>query len=296
MGKRRIVRFEKNGTQTSLADNYEGKKFNSPNDLVVKSDGAIFFTDPDFNIPQGQQKELSFNGIYRISPSGNIQFLDKLALPNGICFSLDETKLYVNDSQEHKIYVWDVVNDSTITNKKLFFTIPIFFGYADGMKIDTSGNIYCTCSNAVWIISPAGEQIGKIELPVNNSASNCTWGDNDRKTLFITAGKSVYKIRPLLTGIKNQSSTLPEKILLYQNYPNPFNPTTSINYSLPKKSYISLKVFNLLGKEVKTLYEGIREAGDYTSTFSGKRLSSGVYYYRLESENFNGTKKLLIIK
>src|SRR5690606_36727148 len=114
-GKRRIVRCVKDGSQTALADKYGGKRWNSPNDLVVKSDGAIFFTDPDFNIPGGQQnKELSFNGIYRISPTGKVQLLDSLALPNGICFSPDETKLYVNDPQAHIIYVWDVVNDSTI--------------------------------------------------------------------------------------------------------------------------------------------------------------------------------------
>ncbi|MCW8848979.1 MAG: SMP-30/gluconolactonase/LRE family protein [Melioribacteraceae bacterium] len=296
MGLRRIVRFESDGSQTSLADNYEGKKLNSPNDLIVKSDGSIFFTDPDFNIPQGQKKELDFNGIYRISPSGNLQLLDKLALPNGICFSPDESKLYVNDSQAHKIYVWDVVDDSTITNKKLFFTVPIIFGYADGMKIDSAGNIYCTCSSSVWVISPSGDQLGKIDLPANVSASNCTWGDTDRKTLFITAGKSVYKIRPLITGIKKHITTWPEKIKLFQNYPNPFNPETNINYSLPEKSYVSLKVFDVLGKEVKTLYEGLREPGDYTLKFNGMSLASGVYYYMLESEKYSDSKKMIIIK
>ncbi|MCB0753919.1 MAG: SMP-30/gluconolactonase/LRE family protein [Ignavibacteriae bacterium] len=183
-----------------------------------------------------------------------------------------------------------MVNDSTITNKKLFFTIPIFFGYADGMKIDTSGNIYCTCSNAVWIISPAGEQIGKIELPVNKSASNCTWGDNDRKTLFITAGKSVYKIRPLLTGIKNQSSTLPEKILLYQNYPNPFNPSTSISFNIATNGLVKLNIYDSIGKLVKTLVNDKNAAGNYSVMWNGKdnsgnNVSNGVYYYRLSFSN-----------
>ncbi|MBK8946148.1 MAG: SMP-30/gluconolactonase/LRE family protein [Ignavibacteriae bacterium] len=295
MGKRRIVRFENDGTQTSLADNYEGKKFNSPNDLVVKSDGSIFFTDPDFNIPNGQKKELSFNGIYRISPIGKLQLLSTLTLPNGICFSPDESKLYVNDSQAHKIYVWDVVDDSTITNKKLFFTIPVN-GYADGMKTDTLGNIYCTCSSAVWVISPNGEQIGKINLPTNVSASNCTWGDFDRKTLFITAGKSVYKTRPILTSLNGQNSVIPTKIMLYQNYPNPFNPTTKIKYNIPKFSYVTLKIFNLLGNEVKTLQKGFLQPGSYSVTVNSEGLPSGIYFYRLDTEDNSLIKKLVILK
>ncbi|MFZ1288598.1 MAG: SMP-30/gluconolactonase/LRE family protein [Melioribacteraceae bacterium] len=295
MGLRRIVRFEKDGSQTSIADKYEGKRFSSPNDLVVKSDGSIFFTDPDFNIPVGQKKELSFNGIYRISKNGNLQLLATLALPNGICFSPNETKLYVNDSQAHKIYVWDVVDDSTITNKKLFFTIPVN-GYADGMKTDSSGNIYCTCSSAVWVISPDCEQIGKINLPSNVSASNCAWGEDDRKTLFITAGKSVYKTRPIITGIDEQSSVIPNKIKLYQNYPNPFNPTTNIKYSIPQNGFVTLKLFDVLGEEIKTLQNRFLQQGNYSIALNSKGLSSGVYFYRLELENYTETKKLIITK
>jgi gluconolactonase len=297
MGLRRIVRFEDNGTQISLADHYDGKKLNSPNDLVVKSDGSIFFTDPDFNIPGGwRNKELSFNGIYRISPKGELQLLTtSLALPNGICFSPDETKLYVNDSQVHKIYVWDVVDDSTIANKKLLYTIPVT-GYAVGMKIDADGNIYCTCSSAVWVISPSGEQLGKIDLPPNASASNCAWGDADKKTLFITAGTSVYKIRPLLSAIEQHNSILPEKFNLFQNYPNPFNPTTKIEYSIPVFSHVSLKVYNSLGQAVAVLFEDHQQAGRYVAKFDALGLTSGVYVYRLQSGNVYFTKKFILLK
>lgn len=295
MGKRRIVRFNKDGTQTSLADHYNNKKLNCPNDLVIKSDGSIFFTDPDFNIPAGQQKELSFNGIYRISPKGILQLIETLALPNGICFSPDETKLYVNDSQAHKIYVWDVVDDSIIVNKKLLFTIPVF-GYADGMKTDSIGNIYCTCSNAVWIISPSGEQLGKINLPENVSASNCAWGESDKKTLFITAGKSVYKIKPAITKIDEHKLSNNNKFVLYQNYPNPFNPITNIDFEIPEQSFVSLKLFNLLGEEIKILKNGILQSGYHSVTVNSDGLSSGVYFYRVESENFTESKKIIINK
>lgn len=297
MGKRRIVRFEKDGSQTSLADKYDGKRLNSPNDLVVKSDGAIFFTDPDFNIPGGQQnKELSFNGIYRISPTGKVQLLDSLALPNGICFSPDETKLYVNDSQAHIIYVWDVVNDSTIINKKLFFDIPVMFGHADGMKTDEDGNIYATCSNAVWVISPGGELIGTIDLPSNVSASNCAWGEEDNKTLFITAGNSVYKVRPLLTSVNEQGSSLEKEFKLFQNYPNPFNPSTTIIYQLSITTNIVIKVFDLLGNELRTLVNEQKAPGTYEVKFDAGNLSSGVYYYKMYTDNFSASKKFLLIK
>jgi len=293
MGLRRIVRFEPDGSQTSLADHYDGKKFNSPNDLVVKSDGAIFFTDPDFNIPSGQSKELSFNGIYRISPSGVLQLLtSELALPNGICFSPDESKLYVNDSQVHKIYEWDVVDDSTITNKQLLYTIPVT-GYADGMKIDEDGNIYCTCSSAVWVILPSGEFLGRIDLPSSGSASNCAWGESDNKTLFITAGTSVYRVRPLVSAVGDHGSISPERFQLFQNYPNPFNPRTVISYQLAFNSKVTLKVYNLLGKEVTALVNEEKSAGEYRVVLDASGLSSGVYFYTLYAiSNENGTNFL----
>ena len=297
MGLRRVVRFEKDGSQTSLADSYDGKKLNSPNDLVIKSDGAIFFTDPDFNIPSGESKELNFNGIYRISPSGVLQLLtSSLTLPNGICFSPDESKLYVNDSQVHKIYVWDVVDDSTITNKKLLYTIPVPFGYADGMKIDEDGNIYCTCSSYVWVISPEGELIGKIDLPTSVSASNCAWGDDDNRTLFITAGNSVYRVRPFVTSINKEDSSLPKSFGLSQNYPNPFNPTTKITYSIPITSNVMITVYDVSGKEVVTIENCQKKAGTYTLLFNAEKLASGVYYYNLTANEFSSTKKFVILK
>ena len=296
MGLRRIVRFENDSSQTSLADTFEAKKFNSPNDLVVKSDGSIFFTDPDFNVPGGKQnKELSFNGIYRISPSGDLKLLASLTLPNGICFSPDEKKLYVNDSQAHKIYVWDVIDDSTIANKKLFFTIPVN-GYADGMKADADGNIYCTCSSAVWVISSTGEQIGKIDLPSNVSASNCAWGDSDLKTLFITAGTSVYRVRPFAISTNYNDSEGLKKFKLFQNYPNPFNPSTNISYSIPTNSQVVLKIYDALGKEIMTIENRERTAGTYVVPLNARYLASGVYYYKLTADDFSEVKKLVVIK
>jgi gluconolactonase len=191
-GLRRVARMESDGSQTSLADIYSGKKLNSPNDLALKSDGSIFFTDPPFNIPTGQHQELTFSGVFRISPAGDLQLLDSmLSLPNGICFSPDETKLYVNDSQKRIIYVWDVVDDSTVPNKNVFATITPD-GYADGMKTDNEGNLFCAGPLGVWVFSPEGKILDTILIP--GQTSNCNWGNKERNILFVTAGNNIYKI------------------------------------------------------------------------------------------------------
>jgi len=303
-GLRRVVRLESDGTQTSLADIYNGKKLNSPNDIVVKSDGGIFFTDPNFNIPQGQQQELPFQGIFRINPFGELQLLDStLNLPNGICFSLDESKLYVNDSQARIIYVWDVIGDSTIANKREFGRINPT-GYADGMKFDTEGNLFCTGPKGVWIYSADGTLVDTILVPIN--PSNCNWGDADRKTLYITAGTNLYRIRLTpTTGIHNEGSLL-EEFKLYQNYPNPFNPTTKISWQSAVSSWQTLKVYDVLGNEVTTIINEYRPAGNYEVEFSSDgssssgggsyNLPSGIYFYQLIAGDFTQTKKLVLLR
>jgi gluconolactonase len=308
MKLRRVSRQESNGTITPLASTFRGNKFNSPNDLVVKSDGSIFFTDPDFNVPAGQSKELAFKGVYRISPSGTVTLLDSVFdKPNGICFSPDESKLYVNESPQGQIYVWDVINDSTITNKTLLYDISVN-GYADGMKVDPDGNIYCTGPSGVWIVSPDGEYIDRIATPQNHNPSNCAWGDPDRKTLYITTGNGtsgsgfVYRIRLASgTGIGNQGSTLPDKFELYANYPNPFNPSTEIAYSIPKAGHVTLNVYTSTGQKVETLVDEFQNAGQHhctwdTSAHQGRQLATGTYLARLTSGDISKTIKLLLVK
>jgi gluconolactonase len=294
MELRRVARQEFNGTITPLASTYKGKKFNSPNDVVVKSDGAIFFTDPTFNIPLGQQQELPYAGIYSIDTSGNVTLLDStLNLPNGICFSPDETKLYVNNSQARIIYVWDVVDDSTIANKRQFAKINPT-GYADGMKTDPDGNIYCTGPQGVWIFSPEGTLLDTIHVP--GSPSNCNWGDADRKTLYITGGNSLYRIRlAAITGVKDHGS-IPVNYKLYQNYPNPFNPNTTIRFSLPKSGFTKLEIFNELGSKVEDLVDRYMARGSYNVVFNASDYASGIYYYKLASSNFTSTGKMVYLK
>ena len=295
MRLRRIARQELDGSISPLASLFRGKKFNSPNDLVVKSDGSIFFTDPDFNIPYPYNKELAFKGVYRISTSGSVKMLDStFDKPNGICFSPDEKKLYVNESPKCRIYVWDVVDDSTITNKKLFFQIPAS-GYADGMKVDSAGNVYCTGPTGVWIISPNGEYLDKIAVPDN--PSNCNWGDNDRKTLYITAGKSLYRIRlAAITGVDDHGELKRKSYKLYTNYPNPFNPSTIITFDLPVSQNVKLTVFDILGNETETLLNKYLSSGKHTITFNADAFPSGIYLYQLEAGNFVQSKKMILLR
>ncbi|MEL7036950.1 MAG: SMP-30/gluconolactonase/LRE family protein [Cyanobacteria bacterium J06592_8] len=199
---RRVSRTEADGEIVTIVSEYQGKKLNSPNDLAVKSDGSIYFTDPPYGI-KPEQKELGFYGVYRISPDGNLTLLvDDFVRPNGIAFSPDETRLYINDSQEGHIRVFEVQPDGSLTNGRIFATQkdPDKKGVPDGMKVDTQGNVYSTGPGGVWVFSPTGEKLGIIETP--ETAANIGWGDADYKTLYITASSGLYRIRLNIPGIQ----------------------------------------------------------------------------------------------
>ena len=198
---RKLTRTEKDGKVTVLAERYDNKLLNSPNDIAVKSDGSIYFTDPPYGIKK-EEEELGFYGIYRWE-NGNLTLLNKeMVRPNGIAFSPDEKKLYVSDSEKLHILVFDVKPDGTLSEGKVFAELqgPTDKGVPDGMKVDTKGNIYSTGSGGVWIFSPTGQLLDKINVPEN--ATNLAWGNQDYKTLYITAGNSVYRIPLNTVGIK----------------------------------------------------------------------------------------------
>ncbi len=209
-GNRRISRIEKNGKVTVLADRYEGKRLNSPNDVVGKRNGDIYFTDPTGlyrTYPEGPDKpkpELDFNGVYRISSAGKLELLTKdVPYPNGIAFSPDEKKLYLASSRPEKFWmVFDVKGDGTLANGKKFYDATKEPGEAvpDGMKVDSAGSLYMTGPGGLLIFSPEGKHLGTIQVP--EIASNCAWGDADWKMLFITARTSVYRIKLNIAGIK----------------------------------------------------------------------------------------------
>jgi gluconolactonase len=206
-GNRRVIRVEKDGTETVLADRYEGKRLNSPNDLVYRSDGTLFFTDPPFGLPkfhQDPRKELPFEGVFSLY-KGKLQLVSKdLTGPNGLAFSPDEKYFYVTNWDEKKkvIMRYEVSPDAKLSNGKVFFDMTSAPGEdaLDGMKVDQKGNLYVSGPGGLWIISPAGKHLGTIVAPMH--PHNMAWGDADGKTLYLTARSGLYRIRLNIPGIR----------------------------------------------------------------------------------------------
>jgi gluconolactonase len=217
-GNRRVSRIEHDGAMTILADHYLGKRLNSPNDLVVKKNGDIYFTDPPFGLlspGQGLEeaaksplRELDFNGVFRITPAGKtgpgkIDVMTKdIALPNGLAFSPNEKKLYIANSANKTWSVYDVNKDGTLADGSIFYdagkeTGP---GVPDGMKVDTAGNVWATGPGGILVISAQGKLLGVIGFP--EVPANCAWGDADGKTLYVTARTGLYRIKTKVTGVR----------------------------------------------------------------------------------------------
>jgi gluconolactonase len=218
-GDRNVARLEKDGRRTVVADRYEGKRFNGPNDLVVKSDGAVYFTDPGEGLRKGKDdpaREIPFDGVYLVK-DGKVQLVDKgLRGYNGLTFSRDEKYFYVN--AELHIWRYEVQPDDTIANRQNFIDMSEdvnqnrpgsiawtgwnndpTYGVPDGMKIDQKGNLYGAGPLGVWIVSPQGKHIGTVKTP--EFVTNIAFGDADGKTLYITASRGLYRIRLKTPGI-----------------------------------------------------------------------------------------------
>jgi gluconolactonase len=205
-GNRRIVRIASDMKVTTLVDKFGGKKLNSPNDLVFRSDGSLYFTDPPYGLPKQDDdpaKELKFNGVYRLA-GGKLQLVIKdLTRPNGIAFSPDEKTLYVaNSDPERKLWMrYDVAANGSVSNGKVFAdaTAEKEDGLPDGMKVDSLGNIYATGPGGVWVFSPEGKHLGTIKPP--ETPANCGWGE-DGKSLYLTARTGLYRIKLAVAGQK----------------------------------------------------------------------------------------------
>lgn len=206
-GNRRVVRLEEDGHLTPLTDRYDGKRLNSPNDLVYRSDGALYFTDPPFGLPRfgdDPRKELPFSGVFRVKDGKTELLARDLAGPNGLAFSPDERFLYVDnwDEKQKIVMRYPVKADGTLGAGQVFFDMTNAPGEEalDGLKVDGLGNLYVSGPGGVWILSPEGKHLGTISGP--ELPANFAWGDEDGRTLYLTARTGLYRIRLKIPGAR----------------------------------------------------------------------------------------------
>ena len=198
---RRISLAEKDGTVTTVVDRFDGRKFNSPNDVVVKSDGTFWFTDPPYGLPSGEKKEQEGNYVYRFDPAAKSvsAVVRDFDMPNGLCFSRDEKRLYVADSgKPHHIRVFDVEKNGTVSNGRVFAVIEK--GGPDGIRCDAKGRIWSSSGNGADIFAPDGTLIAKINTP--KGGANLCFGGSSGKTLFITAREGLYAVQTKVKGAR----------------------------------------------------------------------------------------------
>ncbi len=204
---RRVSRTEADGTVTAAASHHQGKKLNSPNDVVVKSDGSIYFTDPNYGIIEGRvgeaaPQEQDALAVYRVSPDGSAvtRVTAELSKPNGLAFSPDESLLYIDDTEQGNIRVYDVLPDGLLANGRIFATVSgDGTGRPDGMKVDVEGNVYCTGPGGVHVLAPDGSLLGRLRIPA--TTANLAWGGDGWNTLFLTASDTVYSLKVNATGV-----------------------------------------------------------------------------------------------
>ena len=198
---RAIIAISKDGQYKVLADHFEGKKLNSPNDVILGPDGALYFTDPTLDLVKGEKQEIPFQGVYRLDKTGKLTLLTKeLTQPNGLAFSPDGKKFYVDDSEQRNIRVYDVAVNGSLTNGRIFGEEPggKGEGVPDGIKVDREGNLFVTGPKGIWVWSPDGTHLGTIDMP--EQPANLTWGGKDLSTLYITATTSVFRLQTRTHG------------------------------------------------------------------------------------------------
>jgi gluconolactonase len=194
-GRRRVSRTLESGEVVTLADRYAAKRLNSPNDVVVRSDGQVFFSDPPYGLPnQSEGKEQDANAFYRVEPDGRVvRLVDDFERPNGLAFSPDERTIYLADTRRLHLRAFEVTPEGDLVNGRLFAEManPQNHG-PDGLKVDALGNVWCTGAGGVWVFAPAGKLLGIVRTP--ERPANCAFGGEGWRTLYVTAQQSVYRI------------------------------------------------------------------------------------------------------
>lgn len=202
-GNRRVTRMQASGTVDVVTDRYEGKRLNRPNDIVCKSDGSIYFTDPGLRVPFAE-RECPYSGVYRITPDGTMTLVADCEYPNGLAFAPDEKTLYVSNTRWGQyIHALELNDDGFMVRREIFAAMSSVEtdGVPDGMKVDVEGNVYCTGPGGTWVFAPDGTRLGIIRTP--EIPANLVFGGPDRQTIFFTARTSVYTLRGKIPGVPN---------------------------------------------------------------------------------------------
>ncbi len=205
MINRRVTRREDDGSYTTIADSYSGQRLNWPNDIVLRSDGSLYFTNPGRQQLDPDEVEMPFNSVHRIHPDGTLELvIPGFEDPNGLAFSPDESVLYVANTRPGQyILAYDVDSNGAVGGSRHFADLPSEVatnGVPDGMKVDVEGRVYCTGPDGCWVFEPSGELIGIIRLP--EVPANCAWGGPDNRTMFFTANSSIYSLRMTTPGVR----------------------------------------------------------------------------------------------
>ena len=204
MVNRRLTRLEEDGSYTTIADGYDGRRLNRPNDVVLKSDGSLYFTNPGRDRMDPADVDVQFNSVHRMRPGGEVELIAPFEYPNGIAFSPEESVLYVANTRPGQyIVAFELDGNGDVVGVRHFADMPserADNGVPDGMKVDVEGRVYCTGPGGCWVFESTGELIGVIELP--EYPANCAWGGEDNRTMYFTSNTSIYSMRMTTAGTR----------------------------------------------------------------------------------------------
>lgn len=293
-----IARLESDGSITVLASEYDQTPFNGPNDITIRSDNVIFFTDP--NRTEAPDR---FDGVYALHTNGEVLRIDStLNFSNGITLSPSEDRLYVNAARDRTIYVYERQGDSTYANRQVFAAIPEA-SYLDGMKTDVSGRLYVTGGGGIWIYSSGGMLLE--HLPMGGFTTNLNWGEADYRTLYVTQINSLHRIEVNADGFvlldTESDERLPGKARLLRSFPNPFQESTDVVLELGSATAVEVTVYDLMGRVVRILERGYLPPGIHHLRWDGRdtqghKAASGIYLCRLTAGTSSHARTIVLIQ